>query len=245
MAEPDPSSIASRVSDAILAPAAELVRIAAATPASVARIIHGIAAEPRSKRETAILARLAGDARMIGVYRELLRRDRKTGRFLHPVRPHPDDPPRGADDAQHAALGELFSFVFQAASDRVRVAKPADIASIAAELSRRADLLRVLAADPENAAEAEALIRVAARLDAHIANGRSADDPLTIQNDRGDRVLRGCSIVIASFLRESFGTPLDALAGTIAATALGVAPQHSRASRAAFSGRKRREKTGC
>ena len=66
-------------------------------------------------------------------------------------------------------------------------------------------------------------------------------DPLTIQNDRGDPVVRGVPIVIAAWLSETFGTRLDGTAATLGAVALDQKTSE-RATRSAFSGPKKRPK---
>ena len=65
-----------------------------------------------------------------------------------------------------------------------------------------------------------ALRRVAGWYDAQTETLRTPDDPMTVTNDRGDRVSRGVSIMIASFLKERFGKPLYGTAATLASVAL-------------------------
>jgi hypothetical protein len=192
-----------------------------------------------------ILLRLATDARMRGVWMELSRRKRPGDAFFNPAKRPLDRPASTQDEAQAEALGELFHFAFCAARDRVPVSKPEESAPGKAKLLQNARMLREIAedlaatnsADPLASADADALRRVAGWQEAGAAAFRPLSDPLTIQNDRGDRVVRGVQILIAARLRETFGKPLDGTAATLAGVALGQKTSE-RVTRTAFSRRK-------
>ena len=218
-------------------------------PSEVARQARSIEARCSSAEQHAILLRLATNTRMKTVWKELSRRNRSGGGFFHPAKWRLVKPEQTQDDIQADALGELFRFAFQAACDRVAVSKPEDGALLKANLHERARVLREIAddmapmADPLAAVCALVLRRVADWQEDCVALLRPPSDPLTIQNDRGDRVVRGVQIIIAVWLRETFGKPLDGMAATLAAVALGQKTSE-RATRSAFVGRESARKSG-
>jgi hypothetical protein len=201
----------------------------------------------------AIFRRLATDVRMRRVWTELTRRKRPSGSYLHPAKqpPPPYGPALTQEEAQAWALGYLFFCVFHAASDRMEVSKVDNVAPLKAKFLERARVLRESADDlipPKSnpflaacvAANAGALRQVAGWYeDAASTKLRQPSDPLVIQNDRGDRVVRGVQILCCSFLNEIFGKRLDRTAATLAAVALD-AKTNERVSRSAFSHRKGR-----
>jgi hypothetical protein len=221
-------------------------------PPAAARVARWIEALNLLAEERAILLRLATDIRMRGVWRELTRRKRKEGGFFHPAKLRSDkqvlkrriaNSALTQDEVQAEAIGELFHFVFSAAKDRIEVSKPEDSAPLKAKLRERAKVLREIADDmapmahPQAAADAIVLRRVADLQEAAVAVLRPPTDPLTIQNDRGGRVVRAVQIVIAAWLRETFGKPLDGTAATLAAVALDQETSE-RVTRSAFSSQK-------
>jgi hypothetical protein len=229
-------------------------------PASVARaawtVGQSLAADgyPIKHEQWAILRRLVTDARMLRVWKELTRLKRQGGGYFHPAKLRSDkpvfkrrleEPALTQDEVQAEALAELFHFAYCAARDRITVSKASEVEEMKAKLLQRAQTLRdiaddLIAANPADPLDAvDALRRVAAWLEAGAASLRPPDDPLTIQNERGDRVVRGVQIVIAAHLREAFGKPLDGTAATLAAVALGQETSE-RVTRSAFSGRKKR-----
>jgi hypothetical protein len=231
------------------------IRLPVWLPPAVARQTRLIEARCSLAEHRAILRRLATDARMRGVWGELTRRKRKEGGFFHPAKPRLDKPvfkrrlnkpALTQEEVQAEALGELFHFAFQAACDRVPVSKPEDGAGLKAKLLENARILREIADDmaaitsayPLAVADAAALRRVAGWHETGAAVLRPPSDPLTIQYDRGDRVVRGVQIVIAAHLRETFGKPLDGTAATLVSVAFDQ-PTSERVTRSAFSGTKR------
>ncbi len=218
-------------------------------PPAVAKQVRRIEARDCPAEQRAILLRLATDTRLRGVWSELTRCKRPGGGFFHPAKPRLDKLALTQDEVQAEALGELFHFVFCAARDRVEVSKPEDVAPLKAKLHERARVLREIAddmapmADPLAAADAVVLRRVADWQEDCVALLRPPSDPMTIHNDRGDRVVRGGPIIIAVWLRETFGKQLDRTAATLAAVALGQKTSE-RATRSAFSGRKSPGKSG-
>ncbi len=224
------------------------LRLPAGTPEPVRAAICLIAANNPGglpADHIAILGRLVTDRRLQGVCAELMCRDRRTGAYLHPARPHPSDPPLKSDRAQAYAIMDLVRFAFRAAADGVRVSKLAEIEAAAARLRELAADLRALAADPANAAEAEALRAVADRHESTIETFRKHDDPLTIKNERGNPRLRGLTIVLAAHMRDRFGESLEGTCAKLAAIALGVEVQHRRAARSAFSAPKQPKEADC
>jgi hypothetical protein len=218
-------------------------------PPAVAKQARRIKARCLSADQQAILQRLATDARMRTVWRELSRRKRPGGDFFTPANRPLDKPTFTQDEAQAEALGELFHFAFCAARDRVPVSKPTETADTKAKLLQNARMLREIAddltatnsANPLAAADADALRRVAVWQEIGAAAVRPPSDPLTIQNDRDDRVVRGVQILVGAQLRETFGKPLDGTAATLAGVALGKRTSE-RVTRSAFSRRKSAKK---
>jgi hypothetical protein len=216
-------------------------------PWPVVMTARHIEARCSSGEQHTILARLATDPRMRGVWTELTRRKRPGGGFFHPAKWRLDKPPLTQDEAQAEALGELFHFVFCAASDRVQVSKPDEVVGLKAKLLERARLVREIAddlitmnsANPLVTANADALRQVAGWNEDAASMLRQPSDPLIIQNDRGDRVVRGVQIICAAQLIETFGKRLDRTAATLAAVALD-AKTSERVTRSAFSRRKGR-----
>jgi hypothetical protein len=213
-------------------------------PPEVARQARSIEARC-SSAEQVILLRLATDTRMETVWRQLSRRNRSGGGYFHQAKWRLVKPEQTQDDIQADALEELFHFAFRAACDRLKVSKIEDVAPFKAKLLEKARILNEIADDmavinsayPLAAADAAALRRVAGWHEDFADRLRPPSDPLTIQNDRGDRVVRGVQIIIAAWLREAFGKPLDGMAATLAGVALDQKTSE-RVTRSAFSDRK-------
>jgi hypothetical protein len=218
-------------------------------PPAVAEQVRLIEAQGLPAEQWAIFRRLATDVRMRRVWTELTRRKRPSGSYLHPAKQPPYGPAVTQEEAQAWALGHLFFCVFHTASDRMEVSKVDDVAPLKAKFLERARVLRESADDliPDNpfvAANAGALRRVAGWYeDAASTKLRQPGDPLIIQNDRGDRVVRGVQIICGSKLIEIFGKPLDRTAATLAAVALD-AKTSERVTRSAFSHGKGAERSG-
>jgi hypothetical protein len=168
---------------------------------------------------------------------------------------------RSTNDAQFTALGEIFHFAFTATRDRMMVTKPAEILRNKKNLLENAKRLRILANDLDLArskgqfgvansqsktlAEADVLaLRHVANWLEHVANAlRRPGDPLMVTKHRGDPVVRGVQILIATKLDELFGNRLDGTAATFASVALGIRTS-ARVSRSALSKRKSSKKAG-
>src|SRR5664279_735416 len=116
-------------------------------PPAVAKQARRIEARCLPADQQAILQRLATDARMRNVWRELSRRKRPSGDFFTPSNPRLDKPTLTLDEAQAEALGELFHFSFCAARDGVPLSKPNETADAKAKLLQNARMLREIADD--------------------------------------------------------------------------------------------------
>jgi hypothetical protein len=182
-------------------------------PPAAAVQARAIEARGLPAEQWAILRRLATDVRMRSVWTELTRRKRPSGSYLYPAKQPPYGPAVTQEEAQAWALGYLFFCVFHAASDRMEVSKVDEVAPLKAKFLERARVLRESADDlipPKSnpflaayvAANAGALRQVAGWFeDAASTRLRQPGDPLIIQNDRGDRVVRGVQILCCSYLR--------------------------------------------
>ncbi|MSP02562.1 MAG: hypothetical protein EXR07_16160 [Acetobacteraceae bacterium] len=196
--------------------------------------------------------------------RELTRRDRKTGGFIHPAVPeaffspgdmlriHGEDTrPRDQEDEQQAAVREVICISRGAASDRRAATKLAPVTAIREKYQNRSATLEEIAAELIRNAEAKAsadplqagmmisdaatLRRVAEWCQTQLRWIRGADDPLTIEHDHGDALARGVQITIAAFLRDRFGAHLHGTAANLTAWALDLDNVPSaRVSRSAF-----------
>ena len=196
--------------------------------------------------QRAILDRLLADTRMDSVWKELRR---------HPARA------RAAWSASPAlpdvltdAMAETLHFTFRTAQDQRTAGKLDETEPVRLALLQEVEILRRVADDiaasvrdaprhiadttdlSQFLADADALRRVAAWRESLAATIRSADDPITITNSRGDPTERGVQITIAAFLKDRFGSHLYRTAATLTAVALGLSqkPSH-RVSRSAFS----------
>jgi hypothetical protein len=212
-------------------------------PRSVAYRVGIIAANMiETDEQQKILTRLTTDVRMHSVWRQFARRNQETGEFFFPAKPRPDwnypakRPPW--DDAmeedvsiivQAQALDELFFFVFCAAKDRRRASTPEEADTVRRDFMERARILRECAqmrrqdliGDPQGAADADAVDRVADWLEGISLEILSPTDPLSVWKKRGDPIVRGVSIQIGNYLMDRFGSRLDGIAGTLASVALG------------------------
>src|SRR5664279_770696 len=116
-------------------------------PPAVVMQVRRLEARCLPADQQTILQRLATDARMRNVWRELSRRKRPSGDFFTPANPRLDKPTLSLDEAQAEALGELFHFAFCAARDGVPVSKPNEMADAKAQLLQNARMLREIADD--------------------------------------------------------------------------------------------------
>jgi hypothetical protein len=226
-----------------------VIVIPAGTPLKVQLELQRLLHEQKTEDAIEILVRLATDTRMKTVWGELTRQDRKTGAFVHAAR-YPASLPVANDPTQDIALGETLFLAFRFALDRVAVSKESENAANRAKLAGKAARLRdmadELAEDGQvSADDIEALRRAANRYEVAASEIRKLDDALTIQNERGDRVERGVQTTLAGFFHQRFGNRLDGTAATLASVALGGQGLSPRASRSAFSRRKRIKKADC
>ncbi len=220
----------------------EIVKIPNVLPGAVRAQLAYMLTSPITTDQLEVLKRLARDTRMINVWNELIRTDRKTGAFLYPAQHPAEESFANPAEAQAAALRETLHFAYKAAIDRVRVFKPAEIEQKRQELLNNAETFRARAEELAQigAEEVPYILAAATRYEAAAGEVRKDDDPLTISNDRGDRVERGVQIAIASFLLERFGNRLDGVASTLTSVALGTNKPSARVSRSAFLEAKRR-----
>jgi hypothetical protein len=214
------------------------VKVPRWTPPSVGWMIGKLGAEQLPPNAADVLTRLITDARMQNVWKALQARKRPSREYVHPAIQPPHAPQRDADGRQAAALAETFHFVFCAARDQMKVSKHEESEQRRAEVLSEAALFRKTA-QMIPSEDAETFVRTAEKWTAAANNIRGADDPLTVLNDRGDRLARGVQIIIVAFLRDRFGNRLDGTAATLTAVALGLKSSEvsERVSRSAFSGR--------
>jgi hypothetical protein len=189
-------------------------------------------------RRRAVFDRLLENSKMKAVYGVLLQRDRKTGNFRYPAKGRSNN--QSAAAAQISAIREVLQLTVSAASDRISVTKLEEIAEASERWSAHVALLRVIAHDMALAVEWEmlglndpqvpalpiadiqALDRVANWIEHLQSKLRLPDDPLIVDKDRGDPIVRGVQIVIAVKLEEQFGNRLDGTAATLTSVALDV-----------------------
>ncbi|WP_287987153.1 hypothetical protein [Acidiphilium sp.] len=223
------------------------VKVVKGTPLEVARIAASIGGSLQTVHEGQILQRLLTSAKMPDVWTELQRKDRKSGRYLHPAIGIEPNRYRDEHELQQAALGETLCFAYCAARDRVSVSKMCEVEAKRTELKTIADALRECAEQIQHeknlgltvSTPPSAPLTTAEYYVEQILNLRGASDPLVVKNHRGDPVTRGVQIVIAAFLKDRFGDRLDRTAATLTAVALGLRSHEvsKRAARSAFSGR--------
>jgi hypothetical protein len=201
-------------------------------------------------RRLPIFDRILSDSRMTSVYGVLLQHDRESGRYRYAAKRGKTN--QSAKDAQTAAIGEILKVAISAASDRMSVSRIEEIEEGRKQWKSHSELLRAIAQDMALAAElgilgfesqearalaikdAEGLLRVASWLDHLRSATRRSDDPLVVERHRGDPVVKGVQILIASQIEALFGNRLDGTAATLAGVALG-AKASPRASRSALA----------
>lgn len=188
------------------------------------------------------------------VCEELLKRDRDDARgFYYSSLLEGASP----EERQLAAIRELLQLTTSAAGDRIRVSKKEEIEAAKLRWSGDSKRLRDLAHDlrlasevgslgvysPESQAlalhDAEALVRVANWLDHLTLAVRRPDDPLIVERDSGDPIVRGVQIMISVKLTELFGDGLHGIAAILTSVALG-AETTPRVSRSALTRKKAR-----
>lgn len=227
-------------------------------PQPVRPLLERLNTNPASGgRRRPVFDRLLEDRRMETVYREFLRRDRKTGDFLHAARNQNANQP---EEAQIAALREVLIVAISAATDQMSVSKVEQIEETKRRYADFAAKLRGLALDMALASElgllglddpaapnlsthdCAALLRVANWLEHLNSAMRRPTDLLVVDRHRGDPVVRGVQIMIGHTIEEQFGERLDGTAATLTSVALGVvaSPRASRSALAEENPRKRR-----
>ena len=187
------------------------------------------------------------------VYHEFLRRSRETGTFLHPAQNRTCD--QSPEDAQINAISEVIQVTINAASDCISVSKIEQVEEakqrweddgkrlciIARDISLAAELGMLGFDDPQSRSmafhDAEVLRRVANWLDVLRSSTRRRDDPLIVDRNRGDPIVRGVQIIIGVKLEEQFADRLDGTGATLASVALGTETS-PRVSRSALTDRK-------
>jgi hypothetical protein len=191
-----------------------------------------------AREQRTIFGRMTTDKRMGNVWAQLISRKRPSRAFVHPAIQRDGATPSSSDEAQSHALRELFHFVFCAARDKMSVSKPSDVkrgkerlleyAHIMRSVAQDLDLARITgqfgvhgAQDKALAADNSLSLRLVANWLEHVANAhRGPDDVLMVARHRGDPVVRGVQILIATKLEELFGGPMDGTAATLASVAL-------------------------
>jgi hypothetical protein len=193
-----------------------------------------------SEEHWAILRRLVTHPQMQVVWRELLKRSKKSGRFSHPPKPLADKPSLTPEDAQDRALSQLFNLVYYAARDEIATSTLYEAQDRRRSLIGQAQILRDGAeiqrhlGGPQAAADADAVDRAAERLESLSRDVRSIDDPLSVQRHRGDPTVNGVAAIIGVWLFELFGKRFDETAATLASVALGK-PATARTVRSALA----------
>jgi hypothetical protein len=180
-----------------------------------------------SEKDRAILRRLVTHPQMQVVWRELLKRSKKSGRFSHPPKPLADKPSLTPEDAQDRALSQLFNLAYYAAHDEIATSTLDEAQDRRRRLIGHAQILRDGAemqrqlGGPQAADDADAVDRAAERLESLSRDIRSIDDPLSVQRHRGDPTVNGVAAIIGVWLFEFFGKRFDETAATLASVALG------------------------
>jgi hypothetical protein len=221
-------------------------------PQGVRKLIQEAVKAELPPEHRSIIERLATDKRMQFVWSEFLRRDRRSGQFVHPAVAFKGKRFPSIDDRQHSAVGEVFHFVFTAARDKMMVTKLEEVLRNKEHLLENANRLLMLAndlelaqsrgmlgvADPQSRKIANrdivALRHVAGWLEGLTRASRRPDDPLIVKKLRGDPIVKGVQILTAMKLKELFGNRLDGTAATLASVAVGV-KSSARASRSALT----------
>lgn len=183
--------------------------------------------------------RLANDQRMRAVWNELLRKDRRTGEYCRAAKPRSGPSPLTKEENQLFAIQDVIRFTLTAVRDERVVTRPEDIEQSRAHLNSKSDQLVILTNDLRLAIErgqlgiADAPARELAgeHLTAllHVADWlrnlalalRGPDDPMTVQRVRGNPLVKGVQITLASLCTELFGSRLDRTVATIASVAVG------------------------
>jgi hypothetical protein len=208
--------------DAIDRPGAVLPEIPTWVPTAVA----GLAREPSAPPfpddpSRTILIRLLTDPRMRSVWAELTRKERRTGRFLHPSRLERF---AEASERQDRAMGALISLVLWPYGHGVRPTARLrrDVDKDRAQAWEMARKLRELAAREGAVERPKMLVRAKKLEDAAEALDEIASDRpfAVVDRDRGSLEARGLAIWIAHSCEMLFGSPLPSVIATMTSVAL-------------------------
>ena len=212
------------------------------TPPDVARIAASIAETDRHNRDgLEVLYRLLHSPKMKFVWKELLFKNGTAGGFLHPAIGGALSA-FGPEFAQQRACGRIFNVAYCAARDRIAASKDAENTAakkgifddLAAHRKTADELAKFALVDPHASVAAAATLRLAMvkeeQIRRIISQMRNGDDPLTIQNERGSRMIRGVLTIISAEVQSLFGESLLGTCRTLAEVALSqdVTKQESR-----------------
>jgi hypothetical protein len=179
---------------------------------------------PLANPSRTILIRLLTDLRMRSVWAELTRKDRRTGRFLHPSRLEGF---AEASERQDRAIGALIIFVFWPLMHGLRPTARLrrDVDKERAEARKMARKLREWAARegaverPYMLVRAKKLEDAAEALDTMAAEARPRCFAV-VARDRGSLEARGLAMWIAHSCEMLFGSPLPGVIATMTSVAL-------------------------
>jgi DNA-binding IclR family transcriptional regulator len=164
-------------------------------------------------------------------YRELLRRDRKTGHYFCPAQNRNSN--QSAEEAQLDAICEVLELAVCAATDRISVTTFEEVLQEQELLKFEAERLREMARDMKRPAvlgalaldesssvaealqDLETLYRMADRIERFVTVMRRPNDFLVVDKHRGDPTVRGVQILIGAGLERQFGKRLDGTAATL------------------------------
>lgn len=200
-----------------------------------------------------VFERVLRDRSMRQFYRELLRRDRKTGHYFCPAQNRNSN--QSAEEAQLDAICEVLELAVCAATDRISVTTFEEVLQEQELLKFEAERLREMARDMKRPAvlgalaldesssvaealqDLETLYRMADRIERFVTVMRRPNDLLVVDKHRGDPTVRGVQILIGAGLERQFGKRLDGTAATLTGAAL-RAKASPRASRSALTKQK-------
>jgi hypothetical protein len=180
---------------------------------------------PLADPSRTILTRLLTDPRMRSVWAELTRKERRTGRFLHPSRLEKHF--AEASERQERAIGALILLVLWPYQRGVRPTARLrrDVDKDRAEAREMARKLREWAAREGAVERLYTLVRAKKLEDAAEALDDIASDALggsfaVVNRDRGSLEARGLAKWIAGRCEMLFGSPLPSVIATMTSVAL-------------------------
>jgi hypothetical protein len=177
---------------------------------------------PLANPSRTILIRLLTDPRMRSVWAELTRKERRTGRFLHPSRL--EERFAEASERQERAIGALIFLVLWPYQHGVRPTARLhrDVEKDRAEAREMASKLREWAAREGAVERLYTLVRAKKLEDAAEALDDLASDrpSAVVDRDRGSLEARGLAKWIAGRCEMLFGSPLPSVIATMTSVAL-------------------------